>query len=75
MERELILQELDEENGTEWFKQNFYDEVGVRFDRWRQQAAQVQENGTTTYTLDNIQVEITPENPFYTVYETIKTEK
>ncbi len=76
MERELILQEIDEENGTEYFKQSFYDVTGFKFDPWRKKAKldRIENETGTRYTLDTIEVEITQENPFYAVYETTKTE-
>ena len=75
MERELILQEIDEENGTEYFKQNFQSIVGTNFDKWRKKAVfnRIENETGTRYTLDTIEVEITQENPFYAVYKFLQS--
>jgi hypothetical protein len=71
MERELVLQELDEPKGTELFEMEFRNQIGINFTKWKQKAKRERnaETKTTTYTLEGIQVEISEDHQFYVVYE------
>lgn len=73
MERELIFQESDDlqADNTDFFKMDFRDRIGENFDKWKKKADRKRdaETGVTTYTLEDIQVEISTDHPFYVVYE------
>ena len=69
--RKIVLEENEEDQdlSTEYFKMNFYDMFGIKFDWWKQKSERVGLENGTLYRKGSIEVEIISDHQFYVVYE------